>query len=153
MDCAAHHGCLFLQMTLLEEASSAVVRNDVHWLQAALSQQPSLLNDRDRSGYTLLHRAAFMGSTECLRILLVAGACTEATSTDGGLTALCWAAHQGHEACVRELLAAGANTEAAAVVGRRLLHDAAHQGHLGCLRQLLDAGADCNVVDDGGAKR
>ncbi|EFN51029.1 hypothetical protein CHLNCDRAFT_141505 [Chlorella variabilis] len=136
-------------MSLLEEAASAVVRNKLHRLQAALSQEPSLLTDRDSDGYTLLHRAAFMGSTECLRILLAAGACTKATSTDGGMTALCLAAGLGHEACVRELLAAGANVEAAAAAGRRPLHVAALGGHLGCLQQLLDAGADCNVVDDG----
>ena len=83
LDGDAHRGCLFLQMSLLEEAASAVVRNKLHRLQAALSQEPSLLTDRDSDGYTLLHRAAFMGSTECLRILLAAGACTKATSTDG----------------------------------------------------------------------
>ena len=70
-------------MSWLVETILAVGRNDGQRLKAALSQQPSLLTYRDSAGFTLLHRAAAAGSTECLRLLLVAGACTEATVTEG----------------------------------------------------------------------
>ena len=71
-------------MSSMDEVTSVVDHNDVQQLQAALSQQPSLATASNDGGYTLLHRAASMGSTECLQVLLAAGASTEATSTEGG---------------------------------------------------------------------
>lgn len=64
-------------------------------------------NDRDRYGWTELHRKASAGADEAVRALLASSADVNALDEDGR-TPLHWAAFRGHGAVVKALLEAGA---------------------------------------------
>lgn len=99
---------------------------------------------RDARGNTALHLAAIHGHSEVARVLVDAGASTEAAVTSGadeGLTPLRLAAERGHLATVRVLLAAGADTAAEDLVDRATpLHAAAEAGHTPVVVELAGRG-------------
>ena len=100
---------------------------------------------RDARGNTALHLAAIHGHSEVARVLIDAGASTEAAVTCGeneGLTPLRLAAERGHLSTVRVLLAADADTAAEDVVDRATpLHAAAEAGHTAVVIELAGAGS------------
>lgn len=99
---------------------------------------------RDARGNTALHLAAIHGHFEVARVLVDAGASTEAAVISGaneGLTPLRLAAERGHLSTVRVLLAAGADTAAEDLVDRATpLHAAAEAGHTPVVVELAGAG-------------
>lgn len=99
---------------------------------------------RDARGNTALHLAAIHGHSEVARLLVDAGASTEAAVTSGeneGLTPLRLAAERGHLSTVRVLLAAGADTAAEDLVDRATpLHAAAEAGHTAVVVELAGRG-------------
>eukprot|EP00752_Nemacystus_decipiens_P011495 g10207.t1 len=99
---------------------------------------------RDGRGNTALHLAAIHGHSEVARVLVGAGASTEAAVARGeneGLTPLRLAAERGHLSTVRVLLAAGADTAAEDLVDRATaLHAAAEAGHTAVVVELVGRG-------------
>ena len=95
---------------------------------------------------TPLHDAVReLGSPDCVRLLLDAGAELEA-KTLTNRTALHVAATAGNEACLRLLLPRGADVDMPDTQRRALpLHFAAGAGHAACVAALLDAGAFVNA--------
>lgn len=90
-------------------------------------------------GETALHKAAYNGHLDVLRVLLGAGADPHVAQLDKN-TPLHYAAAQGHAKVAAMLLDAGADVDAMSNNGTPL-HDAAHRGHIDAIRVLLGAGA------------
>lgn len=98
------------------------------------------------TGHTALHLAARNGEVEILKILLVAGAQTEAEDETGNRPLHC-AARSGHLETVKVLLAGGAEMEAVDHWDCTPLHKAVHDGDSRVLKELLTAGANVKAVD------
>ena len=95
----------------------------------------------DRSshdGATLLHFAAYLGLTACVRKLCKTSVTID-TMTDRNATALHYASLRGHVDCVRTLCEAGAMVEQVADDGMTPLHLAATHGHALCVQVLCEA--------------
>lgn len=86
------------------------------------------LDTRRMNGETALHVAAAHGHTECVLVLLDAGADADARSWLG-MTPLHYAASAGHLDTVRALLVGGANTRAEAATGMTPAEAAMAGGH------------------------
>ncbi len=97
---------------------------------------------------TPLCTAAMRNSTDCLNILLDAGASLEFPSRYG--TPLWTAAAFGSNECLNALIARGALVNAANVNGRTALDIAASQGNVECLKTLIKAGALLNAASKDG---
>ena len=93
----------------------------------------------DRTGTGAAHLAAQYGHTECLQLLLDAGADPDKRRNDG-FTPLCSACNGGHKECAEVLIRAGASLETAAGTCAPLV-GAARGGHVACVVLLLEAGA------------
>lgn len=110
------------------------------------NQPPSLDPDetKDARGNTALHLAAIHDHSEIARVLVDAGASTEAAVSSGvneGLTPLRLAAERGHLSTVRVLLEAGADANAKDIVDRATpLHAAAEAGHTSVVVELARRG-------------
>ena len=114
-------------------------------------------------------KASANGYTECVILLLEAGAEMNATCKDD-CTSLIYSSMFGHEACLDALIAAGANVNATCkerhtamihwVSGHGREHEqstgctaltiASNNGHDKCVNKLIEAGADVNRMDDEG---
>eukprot|EP00898_Chlorokybus_atmophyticus_P000796 jgi/Chlat1/1717/Chrsp127S01940 len=94
-------------------------QGDFSALQERLSEG-RLVDKRDANGRTALHYASGIGSKDCVRALLDAGADVSVQDKDG-YTPLHIAAGYVHTGAVTELLAAGADPELADVAGRSAL--------------------------------
>ena len=97
-----------------------------------------LVNDVHDEDDLALRRASFYGRTECVRLLLDAGADVHAKNDD----ALGYASESGHAECVQLLLAAGADVHAK---NDEALSLASKRGHTECVRRLIQAGADVSA--------
>ncbi|KAM3935712.1 uncharacterized protein RB166_002855 [Leptodactylus fuscus] len=98
------------------------------------------LNQRDRSGRTLLAAAAHAGNLDAVKLMLSRGANLEATDEDGQ-TPLGLAAHQGHLLVVELLLEHGARHDHSDSRGWTPLRAAAWGGHTEVVDSLLAFGA------------
>eukprot|EP00937_MAST-01D_sp_MAST-1D-sp2_P003094 g3094.t1 len=101
-----------------------------------------------------LFLAAEEGHTPCVRLLLEAGAGTDACrpASCAGATALWAAAQAGHSGVVAALLAHGADASAALPAdGASAVFVAAQNGHTAVLSLLLRAGADADAPRQTGA--
>lgn len=111
----------------------------------AAGADPSAPDDSSRFGP--LHHAACGGHTECIKLLLEAGANIEARTAGDGTQLYC-AAHRSQAAAVAALIAAGAQVHAACGPQRRTaLHIAAADASADTLKVLLLAGADPRARD------
>lgn len=100
----------------------------------------------DSFGCTALDRAASAGHTDCVKLLLAAGASPDAPADDAAGSPLSKAAAQGHTECVRLLLEAGANTAATAHKEKSPLMQAMEINHTACIELLLPATADLTAA-------
>ena len=103
----------------------------------------------DENGWTLLRTSSWSGQTECVQLLLGAGAEVNRQDRDQrtALRAACWA---GHLDCVKELLEAGAEINQVDSEGRTAIIAACYMGHLDCVRELIIWGADIEIQDQDG---
>jgi ankyrin repeat protein len=131
------------------------------------------LDDVNRDGSTAVVMASTEGLPGNLKILLDAGAHTDArrlmeprqpaanatanaleraarNRTLDGTTPLMIAANVGCDACVRMLLEKGSDARARNGAGATALHGAAFQGDVTMVRRLLEAGAEVNVAESRG---
>jgi ankyrin repeat protein len=93
--------------------------------------------------------AAMTGSSDCLRVLLDAGAEVDARGGNGE-TALMWAVSKGRRDCMAVLLAAGADIKACDSSGMTVAMWAAHCGankDASLIDALVEAGADLRAKD------
>ena len=93
----------------------------------------------DNKGRTTLMRACEKGYVEIVRLLLQAGADTDAADNEGD-RALFWACEEGHVEIVRLLLEAGADTDVADRNGYTAFFWASGEGHDEIVRLLLIQG-------------
>jgi uncharacterized protein len=119
---------------------AAAKRADVAALRAALDSGASTTWADAHNACTPLHWAAHEGSSDCVRLLLAAGADVAARALDG-CTPLHSAAAQGHAACCRLLMEGGAAVDAADADGDTPLRLAMTRGHADCANLLLSRGA------------
>ena len=107
------------------------------------------VNAAQGDGMTALHWAAKHGNDEMARVLLYAGAVTEATTRLGDNTPLHLAARNGRGTVVATLLEAGADASARTTTGVTPLHLAARAGAEDAVSILIDAGVEVDAVEDG----
>ena len=100
-------------------------------------------------GETALAFAAKGGHTECVSLLLEAGAKVDTRFTgygDQNYTALMHAADNGHASCVEMLIGAGADVNTLDRTCGTALCLAARKGFHDSVQLLIDAGADLNIT-------
>lgn len=102
-----HKGVTFSPHTL---AISAVADREVLELEALLSQEGFDVNRLDENGETLLHRAAFEGDIDCLRVLYKHGADVNIKNKDGWPALHC-ALTQGNLSAMAYLVECGTDME------------------------------------------
>ena len=95
-------------------------------------------NDEMLEASTAVSLAAVEGHTECVRLLLAAGA--DVRTYAGGITLIMVAFH-GYKECLQLLIDAGVNVDAQGGTGNTALMAAAYGGHEDCVKVLLAAGA------------
>ena len=111
-------------------------------------QRPRDPNVKDRCGLTPLHRAAWNGHVEPMRLLLEAGAENDARTTGNlAMSPMHLAVRSGCLDAVRFLLEAGADKAPIADSGATPLLLAACDGHLDIVRLLVEVGADKEQAD------
>jgi len=125
------------------------VFDDVAKMKALLNADPALVVKRDKSGSTLLHRAAGFFSTGVTEFLLAKGADVNARDNDGS-TPLHAAAQKGSKKVVEVLLAAGADLNAQDQRGDTPLNLALLFGKTDVAALLVARGADVNARDQRG---
>ncbi len=113
-------------------------------LEKLYQDSPDLLNTRDNSGRTRLHRAAKTGKTRLVEFLLDHGASVDAQD-DFGRTPLHEAVVGGEKTMIHLLLRRGASVKLAAREGDTPLHYAAGRGYLSIAEDLLRAGAEVDA--------
>ena len=134
-----------------ERIMVACFANDDELLEEHLNQprNPNVVVNAE----TPLCVAAFVGSLECVSLLIEAGAQTDQSATDGA-TPLYAAAQNGHLEVVRFLVESGAKKDQSTTdaVGATPLYAAAENGHLEVVRFLIASGAikDQGATDYGG---
>ena len=134
---------------MADAAHAAAKRCDAAAVSAALAAGAALQWHGDVNACTPLHWAAYGGSTDCVRVLLAAGADVSSRALDG-CTPLHSAAAQGFAACCRLLLDSDALVDAANAEDETPLWLAASRGHGECCALLLSRGAAVNAANDGG---
>jgi uncharacterized protein len=120
-------------------------------LSTVVNRDRSLASARSSDGFTPLHLAAFLGTAECVAILLQVGA-DPAVVASGSMTVqpLHSAAASGNLEASKLLLAAGAPVDATQSGGFTPLHEAANRGDEALVGLLLDRGANrTRLTDDG----
>ena len=105
------------------------------------------INFQGNQKQTALHRAAYKGYTNIVRLLLENGASTEATDQFDN-TPLHRAAWGPHIGVVELLLMEGASTEAMNQYNNTPLHRAMQHGHTGVVELLLEKGASTKAMDE-----
>lgn len=131
------------------ELCNAAAAGNVDRVKALLAADPALVNVKDRSGHTPLHRAAEKGQQVLAEVLIARGADVNVQSPAGN-TPLHRAAREGHAPVAKLLLDKQANPNAKDREGGTPLHDAATMGRKDVVSVLLDNGADVNAKDNAG---
>nr|XP_015207828.1 PREDICTED: cortactin-binding protein 2 isoform X2 [Lepisosteus oculatus] len=128
--------------TLLLQAAT---QGNVTLLSMLLNQDPMDISHLDEDGNSALYSAAKNGHTDCVKLLLTAGAHTDVPDKHG-FTPLHKAAAHGHFRCVELLTGCGADVNWAAQGGQTPLYLASGSRSPECVRLLLAAGADRTVI-------
>jgi len=111
-----------------EKLVDAASREKWDTVRGLLANPDIDVNVRSKDGYTALMWTCGEGNVDIVKLLLVAGAKTEAADEDGD-TALMWACYNEHTGIVRVLLEVGAKTEVENEQGKTALEFAKHAGN------------------------
>lgn len=130
---------------------AAVLAGKPSAVKAALSDHRHL-EARDSSDMTPLMLAAYKDRATSAKLLIQAGADTEAANTRWGTTALMLAAMRGHHEVVIELLRGKAKVNATNHAKVTALMLAAQHGHADIVKLLLNSGANKNMQDSTGKR-
>jgi ankyrin repeat protein len=134
-------------LTFFEAAAAGVADR----LDAALRDEPALLDAYAPDGFTALGLASFFGHAEAAALLLARGADpNRASANDMRVAPLHSAAAGSHLAVVRMLLDRGADPNADQEGGFTALHSAAQNGRPDIVALLLAHGARPDAVTDDG---
>ena len=133
--------------TGLSPLSSAVACENVEALQALLEAGANVSGQTSSGQQSALHLAAAKGLSDCIHVLIAAGANVNAQDTLL-MTPLHCAAQNGHASAVTTLLAHGADVKAVAKHGWTALHRAASKGHTDIVQLLCEHGADVMAMLD-----
>ncbi|XP_063073009.1 ankyrin repeat and SOCS box protein 3 isoform X2 [Engraulis encrasicolus] len=98
---------------------------------------------RNVSGWSCLHQAAYRGHADIVRML--AGVSSLEALDDYNITPLFLTAQYGHSKCLEILVQEGANVNCQATDLATPLLIAAQEGHLACVEALLSHGANPNL--------
>ncbi|KAJ8395687.1 hypothetical protein AAFF_G00029240 [Aldrovandia affinis] len=133
--------------TLLLQAAT---QGNVTLLSMLLNPDPKDISHTHEDANSALISAAQNGHTDCMKLLLAAGASAEASDANG-FTPLHMAATHGHYRCVEMLVGVVTDVDQVATGGQSALCLASGRGSLECVRALLDASADRTLATaDGG---
>jgi hypothetical protein len=106
------------------------ISGDDQRLASLLREQPHLANvTREKTGWTPLHGAACNGKTQCVRLLIVAGANVNAQTVCNQFTPMHCAAEDGHTEIVEMLLMANADPNLLDFKGKTPLDRAVWENH------------------------
>lgn len=120
-------------------------------LTVLLASDPGLMHAYSGDGWTALHLAAFFGKLAAVRLLLEAGADTEARAHNRQDNMPLHAATAAQRRDVAEALVhEGADLEARNAEGMTPLHMAAYAGDIEMIRLFRGSGARLDVRDDQG---
>jgi ankyrin repeat protein len=122
----------------------AAADGDLEKVRALLQDDPNLVFDKDKNGYTPLHWAAKNGHADVAKLLLANKAESNA-KTNIGWTPLHEASEGGHKDLVELLLVNKANVNEKTYRGYTALHFAASKGFMDVAELLLAHGADVNA--------
>ncbi|KAJ8269031.1 hypothetical protein COCON_G00116380 [Conger conger] len=128
--------------TLLLEAAT---QGNVTLLSMLLNPDPKDISHTHEDTNAALFSAAQNGHTDCIKLLLAAGASAGASAANG-LTPLHTAADRGHFRCLELLLGVVADVNCVATGGQSALFLACASGNPECVRALLDAAADRSLA-------
>ncbi len=137
---------LFTRVEQILDASEA---GDVNKVRKLLGKKKTLVNSRDESGETPLHRAVRKDCSEIAKLLLDKGANVNAKANDGK-TPLHGAACAGRIEIAELLLNKGADIDAKTNSGEMPLHIAAIAGQNEFIKFLVMKGAEINAKDNRG---
>ncbi|PRW56241.1 ankyrin domain isoform A [Chlorella sorokiniana] len=133
-------------LTAVFEAAEA---GDVDELQEALGRLDVSIDTRGEDSDTAIHLAALYGHSECVRVLLAAGARADVADADGALPLHDAAAGGYVDICTMLLDAVGPSTiDRGDSEGDTPLHNAARGGHDAVVQLLLERGADATLQND-----
>jgi ankyrin repeat protein len=127
----------------------AVKKKDAKTVRDLLDQYPQAVHARDKSGQSVLHRAAALGRPDLVELVLRRGAAAE-TADFFGQTPLLLAAFAGHRAVVQVLLKNGVRVNPARPGKTTALHWAVTRWQPRLAEILVNHGARLNAVDAGG---
>uniref|UniRef100_A0A0D6QR20 MSP domain-containing protein n=1 Tax=Araucaria cunninghamii TaxID=56994 RepID=A0A0D6QR20_ARACU len=99
--------------------------------------QGALVNGKDQHGWTALHRAAFKGHLDNVKVLCERGAEIN-NLDDAGFTPLHCAAETGHKDVVEYLIKHGADVNSTSIKGESPLDLASSKGYLGIVNLLKE---------------
>ena len=128
-----------------------VKKGDIQEIQKLISENPSLLESKDRVGFTPLHIAAFYGQTEAAMLLINHKANLDSKNNNKN-TPLHIAAMQNYPKVARLLISSEANLNSENNNGRTPLHIAAMRGHTELAKLIISFNADLNIVSSYGEK-
>ena len=96
------------------------------------------MNEADRTGCTVLHRAVSTNLKKIVSALLKSATVELDAVDETKRTALHWACALGHTEITKHLLEKGADDSIQDETGATPLHYAAQQGHVGCMAALME---------------
>ncbi|KAG0207420.1 hypothetical protein BGX33_006835 [Mortierella sp. NVP41] len=122
-----------------------------HCVLRYLLALPSIdVDQQDDEGETALYQAAAAGSTECVQLLLLAGASTS-LGNEEAITPLIIASYNGFLTICRLLISIGhANVNQQDNTQKSALLLASYAGHVDVLALLIEQGASLNILDQYG---
>jgi ankyrin repeat protein len=142
--------CAAAQPAAVDRLCQAAVRNDVPTIKALITDQPNVVNERNRGGFSPLHLAAQGGQYEAAETLVEYNANIHLGQARFEGAPLQYAASRGHVWIVRLLLRRGAEVDSRDTNGRTPLIWAVMGQHHEVAEELLEHGADPLAANRGG---
>ncbi|XP_043944658.1 cortactin-binding protein 2 isoform X2 [Protopterus annectens] len=132
--------------TLLQQAAA---QGNVTLLSMLLNEEGMDINYIHEDSFPALYSAAKNGHTDCVELLLSAGAHVDVTDKNG-LTPLSISAAHGHFRCLELLIDHNAEVNHPASGGQTPLYFACASGNNECVQLLLEAGAHRDILTNDG---
>ncbi|KAK1429310.1 hypothetical protein QVD17_11516 [Tagetes erecta] len=138
-DVAVEHGHtrLYDALGLADTLSIAARKGDIRTVKRLLESGVAT-NESDQHGWTILHRAAFMGQADIVQILIKKGADIDARDEDG-YTPLHCAVETGHAKVIEMIVKNGADVDARTNKGATAMEIAVSLNYTGVIRVLKDS--------------
>jgi hypothetical protein len=132
-----------------EDIVEAAKNGNLNAVQAILEKDPSMLNAKNRNGYTPLHWACMRAHWDVAKYLVQKGADLNVVGGDGG-TQVNWAVHHDNVDMIQFLFENGAKLNNQNQWGMTELHTAIWRGNINVVKFLLDQGSDPEIKTNEG---